>query len=111
MRRYKTDDFRRKLGQAIADRRKSKKLTQDDLAGLIEVDAETISRFERGVSLPSLERLWVIAETLDAGMSELVAATSELPNDQVQRLAEVMKDLAVADQQLLVNFALLLQRR
>lgn len=38
----------RRLGRAIADRRKALRLTQDDLAGLVEVDAETVSRFERG---------------------------------------------------------------
>lgn len=105
------DDFRRKLGQAIAERRKAKKLTQDDLAGLIEVDAETVSRFERGVSLPSLERLWVIAETLNAGMGELLADASSLPSDKAQRLVGIMKDLAAPDQQLLMDFALLLQKR
>lgn len=105
------DDFQQKLGKAIADRRRSKKLTQDDLAGLIEVDTETVSRFERGVSLPSLKRLWVIAETVGAGMGELLAETSNLENDQVQRLAEIMKNLATADQQLLMDFALLLQKR
>lgn len=105
------DDFRKKLGQAIAERRKLKKLTQDDLAGLIEVDAETVSRFERGVSLPSLERLWVIADALDAGMGELLADTSSLPSDKAQRLIGIMKDLAAPDQQLLMDFALLLQKR
>ena len=35
-------------GQAIAVRRKALALSQNDLAGMIEGDAETISRFERG---------------------------------------------------------------
>lgn len=104
-------EFRRELGKAIADRRKFKKLTQDDLAGLIEVDTETISRFERGVSLPSIERLWVIAETLDSGMAELVSKASRLHSDQVCTLDEIMKSLPASEQQLLVDFAILLKKR
>lgn len=88
-----------------------RKLTQDDLAGLIEVDAETVSRFERGVSLPSLERLWVIADMLDTGVGELLADASSLPSDKAQRLIGIMNGLAVSDQQLLMDFALLLQKR
>lgn len=80
--------FRRELGKAIADRRKFKNLTQDNLAGLIEVDTETISRFERGVSLPSIERLWIIAEALDSGIAELVTKASRLHNDQIYLLGK-----------------------
>ena len=114
MRRKKREfpeDFRRRLGAAIAERRKLGKLTQDDLAGLVEVDEETVSRFERGISMPSLERLWVIADALDVGMSDLLAATSTLPNDQARRLATIMEGLVTADQRLLMEFAQLLQRR
>lgn len=114
MRRKKREfpeDFRRRLGAAIAERRKLGKLTQDDLAGMVEVDAETVSRFERGISMPSLERLWVIADALDVGVSDLLAATSTLPNDQARRLATIMEGLTAADQRLLIEFAQLLQRR
>ncbi|CAN7338607.1 helix-turn-helix domain-containing protein [Polaromonas sp. LjRoot131] len=105
------EDLRRRLGAAIAERRKLGKLTQDELAGLVEVDAETVSRFERGISMPSLERLWVIAEALDVGMSDLLVATSTLPNDQARRLTAIMDGLAIADQRLLMDFAQLLQKR
>lgn len=105
------EDFRKNLGRAIAERRRLLKLTQDDLASLVEVDAETVSRFERGISLPSLERLWVIADALDAGMSDLLAETSTLPNDQARKLLAVMDGLAAVDQRLLMDFAQLLQKR
>ncbi len=105
------EDFRQKLGRAIAERRKLGKLTQDDLAGLVEVDAETVSRFERGISLPSLERLWVIADALDVGMSDLLSEASTLPNDQTRKLLAVLEGLAAADQRLLMDFAQLLQKR
>ncbi|MEO7887697.1 helix-turn-helix transcriptional regulator [Polaromonas sp.] len=105
------EDFRRKLGASIAERRKLGKLTQDELAGLVEVDAETVSRFERGISMPSLERLWVIADALDVGIGDLLAATSALPSDQARKITTIMAGLATADQRLLLDFAELLQKR
>lgn len=105
------EDFRQKLGRAIAERRKLGKLTQDDLAGLIEVDAETVSRFERGISLPSLERLWFIADALDVGVADLMVEATTLPSDQARRLATIMEELPAVDQRLLMDFAQLLQRR
>ena len=105
------DHFRRNLGLAIAKRRKAKKLTQDDLAGIVEVDAETISRFERGTSLPSLERLWAVAQALDVGMSDFFEEASGLRNDRIHRLTTIFDDLRTVDQQLLLDFAILLKTR
>ena len=76
------DDMGKRLGRAIAERRKALGFSQDDLAGMIEVDAETISRFERGAVLPSLQRLWRVAEALETGMGDLLSEASDLPSDQ-----------------------------
>lgn len=105
------DDLGKKLGRAIAERRKAKGLTQDDLAGLVEVDAETISRFERGSTLPSIQRLLVVAEALDAGVGELLSEASKLAGDREQRLIATFKELAAKDRELLIDFAELLRRR
>ena len=99
------------LGRAIAVRRKALSLTQDDLAGLVEVDAETISRFERGAVLPSLQRLCRVAEALNVGLGELLPQASTLPGDQAQKLTMALHALNKSDQQLLVDFANLLQNR
>lgn len=112
--RKKVEDFETlgvRLGQAIAKRRKARGLTQDDLAAIVEVDSVTISRFERGTSTPSLQRLFVIAQALEASVSELLAETSPLPGDSAPRLATLLKGLKTADQQLLMDFADLLKRR
>lgn len=47
----------KKLGQRISERRKSLNWTQDQLAERLGVDAETVSRFERGATVPSLVTL------------------------------------------------------
>ncbi|MDB5870660.1 MAG: family transcriptional regulator [Ramlibacter sp.] len=104
-------ELRKRLGRAIAERRKAKGLTQDDLAGTVEVDAETVSRIERGSSLPSLQRLLVIAEALDAGVGELLSEASPLANDRAHSLVVAMAALGDSDQRLLLDFSHLLRDR
>jgi len=101
----------KELGRAIAARRKDLALNQNDLAGLIEVDAETISRFERGTVLPSLQRLYHLAGVLQIGLGELLSQASTLPQDKTQTLVTIMNGLNENDQQLLLDFAALLRRR
>ncbi len=101
----------KKLGKAIAERRKARGLTQDDLAGLIEVDSVTVSRFETGTSTPSLHRLLVISEALGAGIGELLSEASPLANDRAQSLVRALTTLGEQDQRLLLDFARFLQDR
>lgn len=105
------DDLGKRLGRAIAKKRKAKALTQDDLAGMVEVDAETISRFERGTVLPSLQRLLVIADALGVGVGELLSEASPLVNDRAHSLAAAMAELSEQDQRLLLDFVRLLRDR
>lgn len=115
MRQKKTrtdhDELGRDLGRAISERRKALKLTQDDLAGVVDVDAETISRIERGSTLPSLRRLLTIADALGAGVGELLGEASPLATDRARALTEAMSELDERDQQLLLDFTKLLQSR
>lgn len=104
-------DIGKTLGKAIAVRRKALALNQNDLAGMIEVDAETISRFERGTALPSLRRLWRVAEALQVSLSELLSEASTLPNDQTEKLVAALRELDARDRQLLLDFAGLLRNR
>ena len=101
----------RKLGRAIAQRRKAQALTQNDLAGMVDVEVETVSRIERGSTVPSLQRLAVIAQALGAGAGELLGEASPIVNDRAATLATTMALLAERDQQLLLDFALLLKER
>jgi DNA-binding XRE family transcriptional regulator len=50
-------DLGKFLGQQIAAHRTALNLTQNQLAERLGVEPETVSRFERGSSLPSLKRL------------------------------------------------------
>ncbi len=52
------------LGQAIKNRRKELKITQPHLAALAQISVNTLYKFEKGQSNPSLEVLLKLAEVL-----------------------------------------------
>ena len=55
-------DFGKKLGRRVAELRKRAGLTQLKLAEKVDVAVETVSRLERGVTLPGIEKLAEIAK-------------------------------------------------
>lgn len=59
------------IGEQIARLRKERELTQSQLAELIDVSTETISRLERGVSIPSIRTLEKISTALHISMKGL----------------------------------------
>ncbi len=63
--------LQKKLGANISARRKSLGWTQEFLAHQLEVDTETVSRIERGVTCPSLNTLAKIAHLLTITIAEL----------------------------------------
>ncbi len=56
---------KKKLGKKIKLARIEKDLSQDQLAELIKAKQKSISRYETGISIPSLESLEKIAKTLE----------------------------------------------
>ena len=59
------------LGSRVSAYRKTAGLTQEALAEKIRVASETISRLERGFTIPSLRTLEKIAKALDVGLKDL----------------------------------------
>lgn len=63
----------KRLGKNVAERRKQLKWTQEQVAERVGVDAETISRFERGANLPSLLTLEKLSTALRLSVGELLS--------------------------------------
>ena len=63
--------FIKEFGKHIARIRKSKKLTQEDLAFKSELEYSQISRIERGVINTSISQVYKIAKALEIPVSEL----------------------------------------
>lgn len=69
------------IGHSIARIRKDRELTQAQLAEMIDTTVETISRLERGVSIPSLKTLLKISRALHIPIKELL----DVETTQVKR--------------------------
>ena len=63
--------LQKKLGQRIASLRKTKKLTQEQLAEALGCSVEFISLVERGVNAPSVAGLAKFAKILKVEVKEL----------------------------------------
>ena len=68
-------------------------LTQRQLAESLGVEAITVSRWERGVTVPSLPRLRRIAERTETTVSDLVRAPDAVTG-QAAELAALREELA-----------------
>ena len=63
------------INQKIAELRKTRHLTQEDLAARLYVTRQAVSRWENGEPSPGIDMLKLLAVTLDVSIAELL----ELP--------------------------------
>ena len=66
------------LSDNIKNLRKAKGLSQDELAIKLNVVRQTISKWEKGLSVPDSEMLILIAEALETSVHVLLSETIEL---------------------------------
>jgi len=80
-------DFKKSFGEKIKRLRKNRKLTQGQLAEMIDIDARNLSRIEVGTS-------FVKAETLEKLLNALNVTTEELfSNDHIKESKELINDI------------------
>jgi transcriptional regulator with XRE-family HTH domain len=89
--------FAKKIGQALAKQRIARNMTQEQVAEKIGVEQETISRFERGATLPPLLRLIDLAEIFDVPLDALVRAGSTRSIDQAIDMVSSLNTLSEDD--------------
>ena len=65
------------VGSNITKFRKEKKLTQEELANLINVSPKTISSYENNRNLPNIETLILLSEVLEVSIDEIIGTTKE----------------------------------
>ena len=78
-----------KLGSKIKNNRRLLKLTQEQLAELIDVSPHYIYEIEKGLKTPSLPILIAISENLHVSIDNLLSATSQNADrngDELDRL-------------------------
>lgn len=64
----------KEIGQFIAQLRKERKLTQNDLADLLQVTNKAVSRWETGEGFPDIVILPKLAVVLDVSVDEILSA-------------------------------------
>ena len=82
--------------------RKKKGLSQEELAAQLHVVRQTISKWERGYSIPDAEMLTRLACALDVSVDELLGTTAESPEEKARlanELAQINEKLAQKDRQ------------
>ena len=86
-----------RIGRILAGYRQERGITQDKVAELLRVEPETISRFERGETLPSLVRLAELAEVYEVPLEALVRGMASSPLDQANEIAGELNRLSRDD--------------
>ncbi len=87
------------LNENIKALRKTKGLTQDELAIRLHVVRQTVSKWEKGLSVPDAEMLQRIAEIFEVNVSQLLGSPIH-QNENVDMIAE---QLSRINEQLVVK--------
>ena len=79
--------------------RKARGMTQEELAARLHVVRQTVSKWEKGLSVPDAELLIRLAEVLDTTVGQLLGADipedGESRNDLAEQLSRINEQLAV----------------
>jgi transcriptional regulator with XRE-family HTH domain len=93
-----------RVGTAIADQRRTRGLTQAQLAEMIDLEQEAVSRWERGTRVPTLHRLQQLSDALECSVDQLLQRGSTRPDDQLAIVANALSGLDADERTLVVNF-------
>jgi len=77
-----------KIGKFIADKRKEKKLTQQQLAEKLGVSDRAISNWENGKNMPDISLLPIISKELDVTVNDLMSGEKVDKNEYQEKFEE-----------------------
>ncbi len=86
------------FNENLRELRKSKGFTQEELATKINVVRQTVSKWEKGLSVPDADSLQKIADVLDVEVSQLLGAKIEVEEDNneiAQQLSRINEQLVI----------------
>lgn len=86
------------FGENLKTIRKAKGYTQEELAIKIHVVRQTISKWEKGLSVPDADTLSKLADVLEINVSELLGSEIKEGTDKnevAKQLAKISEQLAV----------------
>jgi transcriptional regulator with XRE-family HTH domain len=80
------------IGNKIKEYRENKKMTQKDIAEILEVEPGTVSKYESGTLEPNIESLKRLAETFEITVDELINEENEKFDVSKINVLEVLKE-------------------
>ncbi|MCI6997097.1 MAG: helix-turn-helix domain-containing protein [Eubacterium sp.] len=86
------------FGDNLKTIRKAKSYTQKELAIKLNVVRQTVSKWEKGLSVPDADTLCKIADALETSISELLGSeinTEINRNEVAEQLAKISEQLAI----------------
>lgn len=86
------------FGENLKTLRKQKGFTQEELATRLHVVRQTISKWEKNISVPDADTLIRLAEILEVSVSELLGAKIENENtasDVAEQLSRINEQLVI----------------
>ncbi len=94
------------IGQRLKIARKSKKMTQEELAEKLDVSIAFLSRIERGNSQVNLKRLVQICEILEVSPGEILNGVSSKSSHYLDNeFSSLLKDCSSEQQKLIYDIA------
>lgn len=82
-----------KIGKFISERRKSKKLTQEQLAEKLNISDRAISKWERGICLPDASIMIKLCKILDINVNELLSGEMLNEKEYNEKAEELLLEL------------------
>ena len=87
------------LREAIRNERKNKRITQEELAEMLEVSPTHVKHIESGHRKPSVEILFALAKILNISLDEVVFPKKDTPRDatrgKIERLLDVSDEASL----------------
>jgi putative transcriptional regulator len=91
------------LGDNIRKFRRQKNITQEELAVRLHVVRQTVSKWEKNISVPDAETLEKIAKELEVPVSKLLGASEEKDGTEKEEAEEIAALLAETNQHMAIH--------
>ena len=87
-----------KIGKTIADLRKANNMTQSEVADILGVSYQAVSKWERDESLPDITLLPQIADLYHISIDQLLRGSFEMKEEEVEQAKKLHRMIRMKQQ-------------
>lgn len=103
MPRSNSNQLAEQVGQVIARQRAACGMSQEQVAERLGIGTEAVSRIERGVVTPNVDRLVELAAIFGCDAADLLTEGSSRLEDQTRRLQSLLSAVKAEDRALVLD--------